>query len=104
MGNTIVQLRGPYCCGRINAISERRDDENDELSSGHSAAIAERDIRGMSKAFNVGSYDDVESAVLSCRPRQQKEKVPGTYLALNYLPSGWQTGSHLGWPEPQGCF
>jgi hypothetical protein len=34
MGNTIVQLREPFCCGRMNP-PERRDDENDELSSGH---------------------------------------------------------------------
>ncbi len=36
--------------------------------------------------------------------RHQKEKVPGSYLALNYLPSRWRRGSNLDWPEPQGCF
>src|ERR1700757_3650665 len=39
IGNTIVQLRGPLCCGRMNQAPERRDDENDQLSSGHAAAV-----------------------------------------------------------------
>src|ERR1700733_449396 len=41
----------------------------------------------------------VESAALYPPPRHQKEKVPGSYLALNYSPSGWRTGSNLSRPR-----
>ena len=40
-------------------IPERRNDENDELSNGHSPAVYGA-RQGMSKAFNLGSYDDVK--------------------------------------------
>src|SRR5580658_886627 len=38
-GNTIVQLRGLFCCGRMKATPVRPYDENDELSSGHPPAL-----------------------------------------------------------------
>jgi hypothetical protein len=60
MGNTIVQLRGLFYCGGITWCLRGDYDENDELSSGHSPVFMERDIQGMSKAFNLGSYDDVK--------------------------------------------
>jgi hypothetical protein len=73
--------------------------------------FTERDIQGMSRAFNMGSYDHVKKdagaiydrirgiggAVMP--PRHQKEKVSGSYLALNYSPSGWRTHSNLSRPQ-----
>jgi hypothetical protein len=44
----------------MKATPVRPYDENDELSSGHPPLFTERDIQGMSKAFNLGSYDDVK--------------------------------------------
>ena len=69
--------------------------------------FTERDIRGMSKAFNLASYDDVKThaaaiydrirgiggAVMPPRPREGK--VPGLRLALSYSQSGWRTGTNL---------
>jgi hypothetical protein len=80
--------------------------------------FTERDIQGMSKAFNLGSYDDVKkhSGAIYDRirgiggavmppPHHQKEKVLGRNLGLNYSPSGWRTGSNLSRPpSAQGCF
>ncbi len=79
--------------------------------------FTERDIQGMSKAFNLGSYDDVKkhAGAIYDRirgiggtvmpPPHQKEKVLGSNLGLNYSPSGWRTGSNLSRPpSAQGCF
>jgi hypothetical protein len=69
--------------------------------------FTERDIRGMSKAFNLGSYDDVKThaAAIYARirgiggavmpPRPQRRKVLGLRLALSYSQSGWRTGTNL---------
>jgi hypothetical protein len=79
--------------------------------------FTERDIQGMSKAFNLGSYDDVKKhagaiydrirgiggAVMP--PPPPKGEVPGSNLGLNYSPSGWRTGSNLSRPpSAKGCF
>jgi hypothetical protein len=70
--------------------------------------FTERDIQGTSKAFNLGSCDDVKkhataiydrirgigAAVMPSPP--PKEKAPGRNLELNYAPSGWRTGSRRG--------
>ena len=69
--------------------------------------FTERDIRSMSKAFNLGSYDDVKThaaaiydrirgiggAVMPPPPRGGK--VLGPRLALSYSQSGWRTGTNL---------
>jgi hypothetical protein len=67
----------------------------------------ERDIRAMSKAFNLRSYDDVKAlaAIIYDRirgiggavmpPRHRGERVPGLSLELNCLPSGWRMGTNL---------
>ena len=69
--------------------------------------FTERDIRGMSKAFNLGSYDDVKkhAAAIYDRirgiggavmpPPPPMEKVLGRNLALNYSLNGWRTDSLL---------
>jgi hypothetical protein len=62
--------------------------------------FTERDIRAMSKAFDLTSYDDVkahaaviydrirELAVPSCLPRRREEKALGLNPKLSFLPSG----------------
>ena len=69
--------------------------------------FTDRDIHAMSKAFNLGSYDDVKahaaaiydrirgSVMRSCRLRQREENVPGLNPALNSLPDGCQTDTNL---------
>jgi hypothetical protein len=68
--------------------------------------FTERDIRAMSKAFNLGSYDDVKAhAAIYDRmrgiggavmpPRHRGKKVPGLSLELNCLSSGWRMGTNL---------
>jgi len=76
--------------------------------------FTERDIQGMSKAFNLGSYDDVKkhAAAIYDRirgiggavmpPSRQEEKVLGSNLGLNYSPSGWRTDSNLNRPQAPG--
>jgi hypothetical protein len=58
----------------------------------------------MSKAFNLGSYDDVKThaAIIYDRlrgiggtvmpPHRREQKVLGLNLGLNFLPNGWRTG------------
>jgi len=67
--------------------------------------FTERDIQGMSKAFNLGSYDDVKkhAAAIYDRirgiggavmpPRHQEEKVLGSNPGSNYSRNGCRTGS-----------
>jgi len=69
--------------------------------------FTERDIHAMSKAFNLGSYDDVKAhaAIIYDRirgiggavmpPPHQEEKVLGLNLGLSYLRTGWGTGTSL---------
>jgi hypothetical protein len=66
-----------------------------------------QDIRGMRKALNLGSYDDVKThaAAIYDRirgiggagmpPRPRERKVLGLRLALRYSQSGWRTGTNL---------
>ena len=79
--------------------------------------FTERDVQGMSKAFNLGSYDDVKKhagaiydrirgiggAVMP--PHHQEARVPGRNLGLNCSPSGWRMGFNLSRPASAwGCF
>jgi hypothetical protein len=69
--------------------------------------FTERDIRAMSEAFNLGSYDEVKthaaviyagfagSAGPSSRPRRREEKAPGLNPGLSSSPNGWPTGTNL---------
>jgi hypothetical protein len=69
--------------------------------------FTDRDIHAMSKAFNLGSYDDVKSplprsmtafggsVVRSCHLRHREEKVPGPNPGLSSSPDGCQTDTNL---------
>ena len=73
MGNTIVQLRGLFCCGRINPMPQRRDHDDNALSSGHSAVITERAV---GSSGGTDSQDEVVSkagaAVINKLPTEIK--------------------------------
>lgn len=69
--------------------------------------FTDRDIRAMSKAFNLGSYNDVKthaSAIYDrirgiggavMPPPPPRGKVPGLNLGSTYSPSGWRKGTSL---------
>jgi hypothetical protein len=70
-GDTIVQLRGGFfsgqigVCGRRGLCPERRFrrgamTKTTSFQMDFRPLFTERDIQGMSKAFNLGSYDDVK--------------------------------------------
>jgi hypothetical protein len=73
--------------------------------------FTERDIRAMSKAFDLANYDDVKAhaAAIYDRirgiggavmpPRRREEKVPGRNRGSSSSPNGWRRGTS---PEKGG--
>jgi hypothetical protein len=69
--------------------------------------FTQRDIQGMSKAFNLASYDDVKTprlqsstgfaglAALSCHRHRRGEKGAGLNLASISSANGWRTAFSL---------
>jgi hypothetical protein len=78
-----------------------------KLSSGPSPALYGARYTSMSKAFHLGSYEDVKkhAAAIYERirgiggpvmpPHRQEAKVHGRDLTLNYSLNGWPTGFDL---------